>query len=159
MLLIASQLIAALLGYFWLYRSRANLDALNVTGLNYSPGWCVGWWFIPVANLVMPYRVFSEIDRGSRWRDKWVEHGTPGLVTTWWLAYLFYGLLLRGSQALAKDNKDLMLIAIGMEIVARVLAIIAALSFARLVLRVHEAQVGTPAEAPAANAAMLAEPA
>ena len=34
-------------------------------GLRYTPGWAVGWLFVPFANLVVPYFVFTEIWRNS----------------------------------------------------------------------------------------------
>jgi hypothetical protein len=50
-----------------------------------TPGWAVGWWFIPVANLWMPavalYRV-ARASIGSR-------DGSVGLlVGAWWAAYV-----------------------------------------------------------------------
>src|SRR5262249_29946861 len=39
----------------WVYRANRNARALGAEGLAYSPGWSVGWFFVPLANLVMPY--------------------------------------------------------------------------------------------------------
>jgi heme/copper-type cytochrome/quinol oxidase subunit 2 len=39
----------------WEYRAYKNLSALNAQNLEHSPGWAVGWWFIPFANLVKPF--------------------------------------------------------------------------------------------------------
>ncbi|QYO65100.1 DUF4328 domain-containing protein [Leptolyngbya sp. 7M] len=39
----------------WLYRAHKNLFSLKPTHLDFSPGWAVGWWFIPFLNLVRPY--------------------------------------------------------------------------------------------------------
>src|SRR5688572_9717366 len=45
----------------WMRRSYINLKALGVRGLEYSPGWAVGCWFIPFVNLVRPYTIMKEI--------------------------------------------------------------------------------------------------
>src|SRR5688572_5676802 len=35
----------------WIYRAHANLSDAGVDGLEFTPGWAVGWYFIPIANL------------------------------------------------------------------------------------------------------------
>jgi hypothetical protein len=48
----------------WTHRVYRNLPALGARLLRHTPGWAVGWLFIPFANLVVPYFIFAEI-----WRD------------------------------------------------------------------------------------------
>src|SRR5918997_1098797 len=47
----------------WLHRASKNLAALGnpKSRIEYTPGWAVGWFFIPFANLVMPYRAVREV--------------------------------------------------------------------------------------------------
>ena len=45
----------------WLYRAHSNLNALQARNLQFTPGWAVGWWFIPFANLVKPFQVVREV--------------------------------------------------------------------------------------------------
>lgn len=45
----------------WEYRAFKNLSALNAQNLEFSPGWAVGWWFIPFANLVKPFQAMREL--------------------------------------------------------------------------------------------------
>jgi hypothetical protein len=57
----------------WRYRARRGLDRLGATGLTWRPGWAIGGWFIPIANLVIPLLVVNEIDRaGPRRPGRWV---------------------------------------------------------------------------------------
>ena len=49
----------------WIYAAHANLPALRGTNLEFSDGWAVGWFFVPIANLVKPYQVVREIWRSS----------------------------------------------------------------------------------------------
>ena len=44
----------------WLYRVYQNLTPLRSPNQEFTPGWAVGWWFIPFANLVKPYQVVRE---------------------------------------------------------------------------------------------------
>jgi hypothetical protein len=75
----------------WEFRARSNLDAFGASGLRISPGWSVGWWFIPFANLVMPYRAMSEVWRASgpsAAPDDWKRQPTGALLPIWWAVLL-----------------------------------------------------------------------
>jgi hypothetical protein len=73
----------------WTHRVYRNLPALGARGLRYTPGWAVGWLFVPFANLVVPYFVFAEIWRNS---IPTPADGTKGnakrispLLIGWWI--------------------------------------------------------------------------
>lgn len=42
-----------------------NLVSFNVQGLRFTPGWAVGWFFIPFANFVMSPLILTKIWRAS----------------------------------------------------------------------------------------------
>lgn len=44
----------------WLHRVVRQLNALGVE-VGATPGWAVGWWFVPFANLVKPFRIVRGI--------------------------------------------------------------------------------------------------
>ncbi|MFL6208860.1 MAG: DUF4328 domain-containing protein [Pyrinomonadaceae bacterium] len=50
----------------WLHRAYSNLRPLGAKQLNTSPGWAVGFFFIPFANLVKPYQAVREVWRWSK---------------------------------------------------------------------------------------------
>ena len=65
-LAVAGVSIAALvLEIIWLYRARKNLDAFPEASPQWAPGWTIGAWFIPVANLVLPALVIADVVRNS----------------------------------------------------------------------------------------------
>jgi hypothetical protein len=47
------------------FRMMKNLDSFNVTNARMGPAMTVIWYFIPFANLVMPYRGFQQIREGT----------------------------------------------------------------------------------------------
>jgi hypothetical protein len=71
----------------WLHIARTNLDAQGQLGLRWAPGWTVGGWFIPFANLVIPVRVVGEVAARSEHELQDVNR-IPGRVLRWWLAFL-----------------------------------------------------------------------
>ncbi len=91
LLLLPMSLLIAVLFMIWVYRSTKNLGAFGCEGLRYSPGWAVGWFFIPLANLVMPVLVMTEISKASQpYADQkdWRSFPLPAVIPIWWAIYI-----------------------------------------------------------------------
>ncbi len=80
---------------FWLYRVRANLPALGIEDARWGPGWAVGWWFVPIMNLVRPLQVVWDIWQAcdpvthpTSWRDR----PMVALLGWWWALLLIGGI-------------------------------------------------------------------
>ena len=70
-------------------------------GLRYTPGWAVGWLFVPFANLVVPYFVFTEIWRNSipataDASDGSAKRSSPLLIGWWIVNILPFVILVAG---------------------------------------------------------------
>jgi hypothetical protein len=79
----------------WFYRAYANLRALGADGLPHGPGWAVGYWFVPIINLVRPATIASDIWNASDAEGEsssWRERGQSRLVVFWWLAFALSGI-------------------------------------------------------------------
>lgn len=72
----------------WLENAAGNARALGARGFDYSPAWTVAWFFVPVANLVMPYFTMREVWQSSANPRDWSENYQPGTVLGWWLTWL-----------------------------------------------------------------------
>jgi heme/copper-type cytochrome/quinol oxidase subunit 2 len=98
-------LIAGVLWLIWQHRAHANLRALGVGELKYSPGWAVGWWFIPFANVVMPFLTMRELwkandpEAGS---IDWVARRATPILGLWWAGRLVTQILFQ--IGIAFDN-------------------------------------------------------
>jgi hypothetical protein len=137
-LLAGSVGIAAIvLWLVWQHRSQANLGALGASGVKYSPGWAVGWWFVPVANFAMPYLTMRELQKASdptAGAIDWRARGTRALLWLWWGAWLAYIALVSAAVTQVVSfpatvnqwaTRDVLLIASGvLEAVAAALAIL-----------------------------------
>lgn len=81
----------------WMWRSSHNARALGRTDARLSPGWAIGSWFIPLANYVLLYLLYSDLwrssdpgsERGGGWR---AGPGSP-LVRTFWSLHVAGSLL------------------------------------------------------------------
>lgn len=87
-----AQVVAFLM---WVHRAHRNLPALRATGMKFTPGWAVGWYFIPYLNLFKPYQVMREICNASapadapNGGDAWHAYPAPFVVKLWWTTFLF----------------------------------------------------------------------
>lgn len=83
----------------WLKGAVRNLPEIGSSGGRFTPGWAVGWFFIPIMNFVRPIQILGELWRGSTtsesnmpWKEKsmwpgigwfWAIHLVSGFVG-WW---------------------------------------------------------------------------
>ncbi len=103
--------IISLLAYFltavlflrWTYLVKKNAMALGASFLEFefSPGWSVGYYFVPFVNLVAPYKALKETFQASHpefrpdsQRLEWSS--APKLLPFWWALWLVNGFLGQG---------------------------------------------------------------
>jgi len=88
MLLALFFLVAAVPVAGWIYRAHANLREAGVSALTYSPGWSVGSFFVPLVNLVIPFRAMRELHNRSHGESEWQAHSPVADVTSWWSCHI-----------------------------------------------------------------------
>ncbi|QDU91261.1 hypothetical protein Pla175_46810 [Pirellulimonas nuda] len=79
----------------WHYRSYRNLTSFGVEDARYTPGWSVGYYFIPIVSLFKPYRAMKDIYNGSAGEP--VEQAA-GVVAAWWTAFIAMNLIENGAS-------------------------------------------------------------
>ncbi len=87
--------LGVLLFLMWVYRANKNARALGAAGMKYTPGWSVGWFFVPFAGLFMPYWVLKEIwqvsSPGSD--DRLRKTIVSPVLALWWLVGVLSGTI------------------------------------------------------------------
>lgn len=73
---------------FWIYRAACNTRALGARRLQTSPGWAVGWFFVPFMWLYKPFGAIVEIWNGSASPEAWRQRPVPALLRYWWAAWI-----------------------------------------------------------------------
>ncbi len=90
-------IVASILFIVWIHHASSNLEPLGSRLQSYSPGWAAGWFFIPFANLVMPYLVTREVwmgsDPDSPDGDSWRRAAVPAMLPAWWTLMVINMLL------------------------------------------------------------------
>lgn len=96
----------------WEYRAFNNLPALKATNLEFSPGWAIGWWFIPFANLVKPYQVMSELwnasDSDFDPKASFLSNriGSPKIIGCWWGIWILSNISGRVSNTMGNAQSQ-----------------------------------------------------
>ena len=101
-MLIFGTVIAAVLFLVWFNRAAWNLRALHPHApFQFTPGWCCGWFFVPLANLVKPVQAMREVwkysDPDAVSGDVFLVE-VPALITVWWVAYIGSGIVGNASS-------------------------------------------------------------
>jgi hypothetical protein len=93
---------------FWVYASHANLPALGTTHLDFTNGWAVGWFFVPLANLYKPQQVVSEIWVGSDPASLQGKAPTGATLVGWWWCWRVLSAIVECvATAFEKETKSI----------------------------------------------------
>jgi Domain of unknown function (DUF4328) len=139
--------LTAIAFLMWIHRAYSNLPALGARNLETSPGWAVGWYFVPIANLVKPYSTMVEIVRHSNPQGIGINARatSTAIVGFWWLFYLAQGVI--GSFAamtvkggIETHSIDAMMNGTEITMAGKILSIVAALIAILVVMRVDKEQ-------------------
>ncbi|MQX48232.1 DUF4328 domain-containing protein [Sinorhizobium medicae] len=73
----------------WIRSANQSARARGAVGMRFTPNWSIGWYFIPIASLWMPYQAMKEIWQAGRGGDAWKEDQVPDFFPIWWFVWLF----------------------------------------------------------------------
>jgi hypothetical protein len=103
-------LVAMIFWLIWVYRTYRNLPALGAHGLLATPGWAVGYYFIPIVHLFRPFQVMREAWRASDPHypggTAWRERPVAPTVNAWWALYVASILLAIVSVVFEIQDED-----------------------------------------------------
>jgi len=138
----------------WIYRANKNLHVLSSDPMTFTPGWSIGWYFIPIAHLFKPYQAMKEI-----WT---VAHkGTPGGVSIlgwWWFLWIVSNVLGRLTLKLALRAEDTQsytnsaiadAVSDGIDIILNVVALVVVTAIARAYYKNYVEPCAAPNGGPA----------
>lgn len=96
-------IVTIILWCLWIRRTYQNLYAMGIQGLRQTPGWTVGWYFIPVALIWKPYEGMK--DAWNACSVSAPPSGTslqklaaPSIIKIWWMLWVFSSILSRSSS-------------------------------------------------------------
>ncbi len=88
------EMAAMIMLSIWSYRAYRNLTALSGEPLRFTPGWVVGYWYIPVVSLFRPVQAMNDVWRlSSPEQSEPSMWSTPAFIIVWWLCWLLAGVI------------------------------------------------------------------
>ncbi|MEG3630778.1 DUF4328 domain-containing protein [Streptomyces poriticola] len=117
----------------WFHRVRGNAGVFAPDTQRRTPGWAIGSWFVPIANLWIPRGVAADVLRASQADPYAGELQHRGLLNAWWGAWVWAVVFDRYASrtyARAEDVEAvheaaaLVMTSAGFDIVAAVLALL-----------------------------------
>ena len=91
----------------WIYRSNYNARQLGATEMAFTPGWSIGWYFIPIANLWKPYQAMKEIWKASSNPQSWNSQSVSSLLPWWWFFWIISNMFGNASFRLAMRAEEI----------------------------------------------------
>ncbi|MCO7188890.1 MULTISPECIES: DUF4328 domain-containing protein [unclassified Pseudoalteromonas] len=127
----------------WIHRANYNARQLGAEKMEFTPGWSIGYFFIPVLSLWKPYQAMKEIWKTSHNPTNWVFEGVGSIVGIWWFLWITSTIVGQLSFRLSLDAEELseFITANLVAHVAEVIAILLAVVTLRLIESIHKAQV------------------
>lgn len=110
---IPFSVLAGVAWMMWQYRARLNLQGFGVYNLQWAPGWSIGGWFIPLANIIVPILVLNEIDKATAARAAAADESGIGwggkdtnraIFMLWAIGWPLRGVVSYGALALASTT-------------------------------------------------------
>lgn len=91
----------------WIHRANWNARALGAENMQFTPGWSIGWYFVPIANLWKPYQAMKEIWMASATSKEWQSQTVPTLLGLWWTLWIVHSMLGNASFRMSMRAKEL----------------------------------------------------
>jgi hypothetical protein len=145
MLIAAAQvlvfIVSGVLCLCWIHRMAFN-SRIRARYAQYTPGWAVGWYFIPIALLWKPYQAMKEI-----WKNSAEQAGPrglepAGLLGWWWTAWIVVSQVSNAAfrTSLGADTVDSLALSTTISIVSDVIQIPLCILFIVIVKRLTAMQ-------------------
>ncbi len=77
----------------WIVRANKNVRALGAEGLRTTPGWALGFFFVPILSLWKPYQAMKDLWQASCNPPKWRGVLAGTVLPAWWMFWLVSNVL------------------------------------------------------------------
>lgn len=89
----------------WIYRAAFNANVLVPNQPDrITPGWSVGWYFIPFANLFKPFQAMRQIWNSSFSPGNDINAPAESALSWWWGGWIISNIIGQASYRMADAN-------------------------------------------------------
>lgn len=126
----------------WIHRANYNARQLGAENMEFTPGWSIGYYFIPILTLWKPYQAMKEIWKASKNPSNWNSQSVSRLLPIWWSIWIISIILAHAIFSLSMRAEELNEL-INLNIITQVsntLDILLALVLLAMVSNIHNMQ-------------------
>ena len=88
----------------WVYKANKNSHGFGSQGMRYSPSMALFWFFVPVANLIVPVLVLREIFKVSQNSIEWKEQKGTTLLIAWGVLHVCNWFMVHLVRSIDKQS-------------------------------------------------------
>ena len=77
----------------WIHRSNYNARQLGAKEMKFTPGWSIGYYFIPILAFWKPYQAMKEIWKASHNPHDWQSEKASSILGLWWTLWIVTNML------------------------------------------------------------------
>jgi hypothetical protein len=102
--------VSVISGFFilrWIHSMNYNARQLGAVNMKFTPGWSIGYYFIPILTLWKPYQAMKEIWKASKNPLDWASQDTSSILPIWWGLWLISIILGQAVFRLSNRAEEL----------------------------------------------------
>jgi hypothetical protein len=140
--LLVTNLVTMVLVARWIMRVNANAHAVSDT-MTITPGWNVGWFFVPIATWWKPFQGLRETWQASAAPENPASVAVPGLMRWWWGLWLATSILgnISFQLSIRANTADAVILGSWIDIVSFALDVPLAYTLITLIRRLNALQL------------------
>lgn len=77
----------------WIHRANYNARQLGAKDMMFTPGWSIGYYFIPILSLWKPFQAMKEIWKASHNPENWSSEKAGSILGLWWFLWIVTNIL------------------------------------------------------------------
>ena len=143
--MLVAMLVSIVFVSRWIMRVNANAHSLSES-MTITPGWNVGWFFVPVATLWKPFQGLRETWQASVSPHDPASVPVPALMRWWWGLWLATSILGNITMRLSSGTPDVgrLLAASWLDVVSFAVDVPLTFLLIRMIRRFNELQAHGP---------------
>jgi hypothetical protein len=91
----------------WIHRANHNARQLGAKGMVFTPGWSIGYYFIPILTLWKPYQAMKEIWKTSHNPNDWTTEKVGSILGLWWFLWIVTNMLGQAVMRMSTGAEEL----------------------------------------------------
>jgi len=153
LLLLIVELVIVVVFGIWIVRAHRNLPELGASELDVTPGWALGWFFVPIAFYWKPYQAMRTLLCASRNPQHWQAESVPWWLPGWWTLWILSNLLGQAAlrMSLRPGNASTNILVAQLDVIAAPVDLVLSAFAILLVTRIWSAQLAQRAAGPLPN--------